>query len=880
MLSWLRTLWRGLLRRDDRERDLGDELRSHLDHRVADLVSGGLSPDDAERQARIELGSAESYKEQCRASHGLRWPDELGQDLRYAMRTMAKSPAFTIVAIASLALGLGANAVVFGVANALLLRPLPIDEPERIFSVQRGRNTMHSFPNYRDIRDRNSTFTELAATRMCHMGLGEPDGAELVWGYLVSGNYFQMLRIAPALGRFFDPQDDSAVGASPYAVLNHRTWQTRFDSDPQIVGTTIRLNTHPYTVVGVAPEGFQGTEHFYWPEIWVPMAMQPQIEGRSWLENRGTTNSSIVGRLKPGVTPQRAEADLNVIAESIKREHPAWNSNLSFNLTLPGLHGDVLRAPLRAFAAGVMALAGLVLLAACANLASLLGARTSDRLREIAIRTAVGAGRARIIRQLLTEAMVLALAGGLCGWGLAVALLGALSNFRLPLGFPIRFDLQADVNVFAFVAAVSLVTGVLVGLAPVRGALQTQLRDALAAGRGSSDGGRRRPKRDLLLVLQVAACCVVVTAGMVALQGLNSAVSADLGFEPDGVAIAGFDLALAGYSPAAGAAFQERALQAARNLPGVTEAAYSNSTPLSLDQNTYTVLPEDTVDLQRGRGIGAASYQLSPGALSTLGIKLLAGRDFTQHDDAEAPPIAIVNQTFVQRVLKEGDPIGQRFHLGRSRNLAEVVGVVGLGKHQFLAEAPMPAVFWPARQRYNSSTVVLVRSNRSEQEVASELQAALMALDQALPLIGVGGLRQMIGFQLLPARAATISLGAFGVLAVMLVVTGIYGLASYAVSRRMREVGIRTAIGASRTQVLTFVLGWTAVLVASGAVVGLALGYAASQALGRVVYHASGDDPVLFAAAALTIVVTAMVSASAPAWRALTVHPALVLRED
>ena len=880
MLSHLRALWKGLWRRTDWERDLNDELRSHLEHRVDDLVSKGMSIPKAKRQARIELGSSESYKEQCRASHGLRWPDELHQDLRYAVRAMIKSPAFTLVAVASLALGLGANTVVFGVLSALLLRPLPVEDPERLFAIQNRRNSTHSIPNYRDIRDRNSTFREIAAARITHMGLGEPDGAELVWGYLVSGSYFQMLGIQPALGRFFGPDEDRVVGASPYAVLSHRTWERRFQSDREIVGKTIRLNTHPYTVLGVAPEDFHGTELLYWPEIWVPITMQPQIEGRSWLEDRSSTNSAILGRLKPGVTPEQAVADLRVIAESIKREHPAGNARLSYNLAAPGLFGDALRTPIRAFAGGVMALAGLVLLAACANLASLLTARTSDRLREIAIRTAVGAGRGRIIRQLLTEAMVLALAGGLAGWGVGVALLQALSHLRAPLGLPIGFDVQADAGVFAFIAVVSLATGVVVGLAPVRGALRTQPRDALSAGSGGSDGRRGWPRRDLLLVLQVAACCVLVTASLVAFEGLSSAVSADIGFEPDGVAAVNFDLALAGYEPEAGRAFRERALEAAASLPGVSQAAYSSRTPLSPDQSTTTVLPVDTVDLKRGQGHGASVYEISPGALSILGIPLHSGRDFTVHDDRGTPRIAIVNQTFVERVLREGEPLGQRFYHGRGGTLVEVVGVVGAGKHGFLAEDPQPAVFWPAGQRYNSSTVILAKSNRPEAEVARELQAMLVGTDENLPLFGVGGLRQMLAFQLIPAHVASVALGAFGVLAVMLVVTGIYGLASYAVSRRMREIGIRTAIGASRTQVLKCVLGRTALLVVAGTATGLALGLIASEALGRVVYHASAGDPFLIASAALTVAVTALLSAAAPAWRALTVHPSLVLRED
>ena len=880
MLGTVKNLWRAVSRRGAWERDLDAELRSHLEHRVADLVARGTPPETAERQARVELGSAESYKEECRSAYGLRWLDRLSQDVRYAVRTAIRNPGFTFVAITSLTLGLGANAVVFGVLDALVLRPLAIEDPERFVFVQRNGGSTSSFPNYLTLRDRNRGFSELVACRATHMGLGEPEGARRVWGYLVSGNYFEALGVQPALGRFFGPDEDREPGASPYAVLSYGTWQGRFGGDPQIVGSVIQINTHPYTVLGVAPKGFRGAELFYWPEVWVPMTMQPQIEGWSWLESRSTTNTWIYGRLRPGVSSAQAEEDLNRIAESIRSEHPQWNRNLRFDLAQPGLVGDALRAPIRAFSLGVMVLAGLVLLAACANLAILLGARTADRSREIAIRVAVGAGRGRVVRQLLTESVLLALAGGVAGWAAAVLLLGLLSQLRAPLGFPVRFDVQADVTTFAFVTALSLAATALFGIAPIRRALSTAPRDAFSGAAGGSGASRRWAARDALLVLQAAVCCVLVIASMVAIRGLAGAVETDIGFESDGVAVVGFSLTLADYRSEDERRFQHRALEAAEALPGVVSAAYASSTPLSIDQSSTTVFPDGVADPATAKGVGSSYYSISPGFLSTLRIRLLMGRDITWRDSADAPRVAIVNQAFARAVLRDGDPIGQRFYHGRGGDRVEVVGVVEDGKYVYLAETPRPAVYWPIEQVPKATTVVLARTSRPEAETARELREAMTRLDGALPLYSVGSLRQMLGFQLFPARAATAALGAFGVLAMMLVVTGVYGLAAYAVSRRKREIGIRTAIGAQPRQILQFVFGRTAAMICVGTGLGLVAGLAAGEALSSVVYHASASDVPLLVAATLTMLAAGLVSVAAPARRALELRPAAMLRQD
>lgn len=880
MFARLRSTWRALRHRIEWERDLEEELRWHVERRAEELRRAGLARGEAERRARLELGARESYKEQCREAHGLRWPDELLQDLRYASRVLRRSPGFTVVAVLSLALGIGANTVVFSVVNALVLKPLPVSSPNELHFVQANNYPSHSFPNYRDLRDRNTTFSGLVAYRIAPMGLQAGDAARRVWGYLATGNYFDMLGVRPVLGRFFHPEDDRQPGASPFAVLSYTCWQNRFAADPQIVGKTIRINSLPYTVLGVAPGGFHGTELFYWPEIWVPMMMQPQIESFSWLEARGTFNSWVIGRLKPGVTPQQAEANLNAIAAALAKEYPANNEGLKLKLAKPGLVGDVMRAPTEAFMGGVMALAGLVLLGACANLASLLAARASDRHHELAIRVSIGAGRGRIVRQLLTEALLLSVAGGVAGCGLAVALLRLLSQWRAPLDFPVRFEVDPDGRVFAFALAASLVTGILFGIAPARQAWSADPHQALKGIPLGGAGGRRWAFRDFLLAAQVALCCVLVTACFVSLRGLARALATPLGFEPRGVSVVGFDLGLAGYSGQEGKSFQRRALEAVALLPGVTAAAYASSLPLSINQSSTTVFPEEAADFRRVKGKQTTYYDVSPGYFRALGTRLLAGRDFTWHDDGKAPGVAIVNETFARQALGKPDAVGRRFRYGRGRPLVEVIGVVEGGKYETLIEQPRPAIFRPASQSYNADTVLIVRSSLPESEVAMQMRQAVAGLDSRLPLHGVGSVTQMLGLAFFPARAASIALSAFGVLAVMLAITGIYGLATYAISRRVREIGIRVAVGARPWQVLRFVLGRTALLVAIGSCLGLALGLATGRVLSSVVYQASSRDPLVLAAVSLTMALIGFGASCGPARRALSIDPLRALRHE
>ncbi|MCA1559353.1 MAG: ABC transporter permease [Acidobacteria bacterium] len=588
-----RRVWstaRAVFGRTRLEREMAEELRFHLAERADALTAAGVPPAEAARRARIELGALERLKEECRDSRGLRPFEDLRGDLAYAFRMLRRSPGFAAVAVTSLALGIGANALVFSIVNAVVLRPLPIDAPERVFVVQTvSGQPGQSYPNYVDLRDRNTTFEGLAGYRIAPMTVESAAGTTRTWGYLATGNYFDVLGVEPLLGRFFLQDDDRRPGESPLAVLSYDEWQARFGGDAAVVGTTIRINRLPYTVIGVAPRGFHGSELFYRPAIWVPMTMQPQIEaGNPWLDRRQTFNTWIVGRLKSAVTPDQGAANLNAIAAGLVRDYPGINRGLKFKLAQPGLVGDTLRGPVRAFTLGVLGLASLVLLAACANLASLLTARASDRRREMAIRISLGAGRARLVRQLLTESMVLALAGGASGAGLAFLSARALSAWQAPIDLPVQFDVTLDLRVLLFAFVVSAAAGVLFGVAPARRASRTDPNAALKGGERGRLPWHRLAFRDVLVAIQVALCFVLVAACLLSLRGLQRALVMPLGFDPRGVAIAGFDVGLAGYTRAEGEVLQRRVREEVLRLPGVVAAAYANSIPLSLDQSTTT----------------------------------------------------------------------------------------------------------------------------------------------------------------------------------------------------------------------------------------------------------------------------------------------------
>lgn len=804
------------------------------------------------------------------------------QDVRYAFRQLYKSPAFVLTALLTLAIGIGANVVVFGVINGLLLDPLPLPNPEQIYTLQHRSSTdiNSSYPDYVDVRDRNVVFSGLAATRVMRIGLEASGSAQPVWGFEVSGNYFDVLSVRPLLGRFLSASDEQGDHASDSAVLSYACWKSRFDGDPKIVGTTVRINKHPYTIIGVAPAAFHGTEKFYWPEVWLPILNEAQIEGYNWIRQRNDVNSWVVGRLKPGVSPVQAEANLINIAAQLAREHPDTDEHLAYRLSKPGFLGDSLGGPVQSFMFGVLLLAGLVLLAACTNLGGLLAARTSDRARELAIRVAIGSSRTRILRQLIVESVVIAVAGGLLALLLSEVLLRLISRWRPMADFPIQFLVEPDNKLYFFALLVSVGTGMIFGLMPARQVWRTDPNSALRSGSGTAIASRKFALRDILLGAQIAVCCLLVTACLVSLRGLRRAVTMPLGFNPQGANLANFDLHLADYSDAQVPVMQRRLLESAVHLPGVTSAAIGNSTPLALDQSNTSVFDEATTDFRAStQKFLAIYYQVSPGYFSTAGIRMLTGRDFTWHDDKGAPKVAIVNGIFARNLFGTNNAVGRRF---RSHGSApwEIVGVVEDGKYETLTEDPKPVIFYSILQQPNTSTTLVVRSSLPPSEMVPAIHEAINQVDRSIPMFTLSSWQDALGIMIFPAIAATVALSVFGALAVLLAITGLFGLASYTVSKRLRELGIRIALGAQQKQVLRAALARTVLLLTLGSIAGLLLGVAASRVLASIVYHASASDPLVLLGVLVTMLVIGLVSASLPARRALAIHPMDLLREE
>jgi len=863
------------------DRDIADELQSHLELRIESNIGSGMSPEEARREALLRFGNLTSTRERVAASDTTLGLAGLARDIRYASRQLRRSPGFALTAILTLALGIGANVIVFGVLNAMILHPLNIPEPDRLVELANSRagDDNQSYPDFLDYQSRNSTFTDMAAYRMGAVGLSSQGSAQVTWNFEVSTNYFDMLGIRPQAGRFFHANDDHGPNSAPYIVLTDAFWHNRFNADPSIIGTTVDLNKHPYTVLGVAPKGFHGTELFFWPEFWMPIVNEEQVEGYNFLTKRSSHGIFVIGRLKPGVTTHQAQDNLNSVARQMKRENPTTDDTLFARLVKPGLIGDTLAGPAKTFLAALMGLALLVLTAACINLAGIFAARSADRSRELAIRLSIGSSRWRILRQLLTEAVLVSLAGGLLGTLIAVAMLRVLSHWQPISEYPIHVTVAADANTYILALLLSIAAGVLPGLLPARQVWRTRVIDALKSGPTSARVLRRITLRDLLLGIQIALCALLVTASLVAVRGMNRSLHAPFGFNPDGVMIAKSDLHMAGYSNDSAMPLQRRMIDAASQIPGVVGVGIINAMPLSGGGSNWSVYRDGSADLRPSNSVMSPhAYLISPGYLKAAGTKLLSGRDFTWNDGPGKPHVAFINSTFAHMMFGDRPAVGLHFLAG-DKTRYEVVGVVENGKYEMLTEGESPAMFFPMAQSPDASTNLVVRSNLSPADIASALNRTLTGIDSSLPF-DLRNWNDRLSLVLFPARIATASLGVMGLLAAMLAITGIFGMAAYTVSRRLRELGIRVALGALRRQVITAALARPFLVLIGGSFAGLALGVLASRLLAALVYEASPRDPLVLLAAVFSMILIGLIATWIPARRALTINPAQLLRED
>lgn len=813
------------------------------------------------------------------------------RNVRYAVRALAKSPGFTIGAVLALALGIGANTAIFSLVDAALFRPLPVDRPRelvRLLSSDKKHQNLsnHSYPVYTDYRDQASAFAGLAAyadAEPAHLstGLGKP---ERVISALVTGNYFRVLGVRPALGRLLADEDDRARGGHPVVVLSHSTWRQRFGADGSAIGRVIRINGHPFTIVGVAPRGFTGVGLTSVPELWMPIAMVQQVSP-VLAENVWTRRLSwldIVGRLKPNVTIARAQAELDTIATrraaTPEGRFDPWGVVRPASAAALDPYGDENAQAHTSWV--LLAVVGLVLLIACANASGLLLVRAERRQREVAIRLAIGASRGDVVRQLLVESVLLAALGAAAGvlvaaWAIDLI---ELSDF---LAAAESASPLLDWRVLTFTTTVALAVGVLFGLAPALRASRTDLVPALKSETPVFTlRARRVSVRHLFVVAQVGLSVVLLTGTGLLLRTLWKASAVNPGFDPDNAIVASVDLARQGYSEAAGPAVFDRLLARVRVLPAVRSAALGRSVPIVQSGMRVTVEPEGFQSTD-GKPLNVDYNVVTPAYFQSLGIPLLRGRDFADHDRATSAPVAIVNDTFARRFWPNQDPIGKRVGgLGPGDAEADIVGIVRTAKYRSLREPATSVVYVPLTQAYLPRMTILLRTRGEPRAVLPALVSAVEEIDKDLPLFGVRTLRDQMGIALAQERTLARLFGAFALLALVLAATGLYSVVAYTTELRTREFGIRMALGAQPGDVRRLVLGQGVALSMVGLVVGLAASAPLTRFVDRLLFGVTPLDAASFTGACGALLVSCLAAAHLPARRATHIDPAAALRAE
>jgi predicted permease len=877
-MNWLRQLFQ----RRRIYNDFAEEIQQHLAEKVEALMAEGMSRKDAEYAAKREFGNVARIEES--GHEPWMWPrlESILADIKFAFRKLRHSPGFALTAILTLAVGIGANIVVFSVLNGMLLRPVNVPHPQNLFEVGVGRDGDggQSWPDYLDLRDRNRSFTGMAMWKLIQVGISIDKSVSESWGNATSGNYFDLLGLQPVLGRFFHASDEHGRGSAPYIVLGYDYWRRRFAANPHVIGSTVLLNQHPFTVIGVAPQDFHGASYFFRSDYWIPMVNAEQVTGWDDFDWRDHRDLTLLGRLKAGVTPQQATGDLNALTAQMAKHDPR-DQGLVVRVRRPGPAGDS-NSPMKTTLLCVTLLAALVLLAACANLAGIFAARAADRSSELAIRLAIGASRWTVVRQLLTEAVLLSLIGGVVGTFVARVLLGMLAHWRLG-DLPTNFLIAPDLRVYLLAILLSIASGIVFGILPARQVWSTDVVQAIKNSYVSAVSFRRFAVRDALLLIQVAVCTLLVTSALVAVLGMARALRVSLGIQPRGVTLAQVDLKIAGVPDAQSRLVQKRLLDAAAALPGVTAAATSDYAPFT-GATGWAVYSWDTTQLLLSHAaFDAINYSVSPGYFQVAGTRLLSGRDFTPNDKLGSPVVAIVNETFARGLFHTTHVVGKRFKLFDPAGF-EIIGVVEDGKYTSATEPAIPAVFIAYAQgigQYvvSSPITILVRSPLPQDQVIRELHRALSQVVTTAP-ISIEPWSDPIDRSMMPIRTATIVLAVLGLMAALLAITGIFGMAAYSVSRRAKEQGIRIALGARRFQVMRAMLARPVLILLSGSCIGLIGGVLAAGILAHLISFASTRDPLVLSGVVLTMMLLGIVGTWIPARRALNIDPASLLRES
>ncbi len=826
----------------------------------------------------------------------------LWQDVSYSLRTLLKNPGFAAVVVLTLALGIGANTAVFSVVNALLFKPMPVDRPEQLAALYITETDSQfpdsfSYPDYVDYRDRNQAFSDLVGHSGTTLSLAEGNKSagtqpELIWGEVVTGNYFTGLGVRPATGRVFTQDDDRRLGAHPVTVLSYAFWQRRFGGDPSVIGRVLKLNGHDFTVIGVATYGFSGTRFLgFIPDAWVPLMMHAQVMrgSENWLNQRDYRFLNVNGRMKPGVTISQAAAGMNLLARQIEQAYPQFNRNTQIKI-MPGGHktqplpgGDNILTYLSAMLMGVVSLA---LLIACANVANLMLAKATARRREIAIRLALGASRWRLIRQVLIESLMLSILGG----GLGLLLAWWFTDLFKDAGPQLEFatvnpdyDLAMDHRILIFTLVISVATGVIFGLLPAMQASKPDLVPTLKGEEASVGRGLRRfSLRNLLVVAQVTLSLMLLVSAGLFVRSARNLQHINPGFDTKNLLIASVDLDVQGYNAERGQRFYKQVVERIEQLPGVQSATVAAPLPLDTSSNSTQLQVEGYVPRSADERIQALYTTAGPKYFQTMGTPLVQGREFDERDKEGSLRVVIVNETMAERYWPGQNPIGKRIRFDSANSpYLEVIGVAKDGKYITLGEATLPYMFLPMLQNYGGSNVrIVIRSQNDPAALVSSLRHEVRGLDETLPVFGVKTIEQFMERPMWGTDKVAGYLSGLGLLALLMAAMGLYGVMSYAVARRTREIGVRIALGARGSDVVRLIVKQGMALVAIGVVIGVAASFALTRLLSSMLYGMDSADPWTFAGIAALLSAASLLACYLPARRAAGVDPMVVLRYE
>jgi putative ABC transport system permease protein len=891
-------IWmRDLFHVEQSENELDSELRFDLEQRIDANIRAGMTRKNAELNARSEFGSVALAKEECRDERGTQFFQQTWQDVRFGLRMLRKSPGFTTTAILTLALGIGANTAIFSMMNTVLLQSLPVRNPSELVMIssmvpKSGENDSFSYPMYQDIRDHNDAFAGVLAVGGAQMNVSYSGESDRVSGRLVSGNYFDVLGVHPWIGRLFTQDDDRTPGANSVAVLSYGFWERRFGKDPSLIGKTMLINGHVMTVIGVSPPGFYGTDLDRAPDLFVPLMMTPVFNPlpANRLQSRSHWWITLMARRKPGVSLAQAQASLEVLYQQLLKidvqelppDASEYNRKQFFSRTIqlaPGNQGgahlqQVMAQPLLM----LFAVTGIVLLILCANLANLLLARASARGQETAVRLALGAGRFRLLRQWLTESLLISVLGGVAGIFIAMWVNAALIGF-IPEDFRSNLNSPLGWRVFAFTLAVSVLVGAVVGLAPALRASRNSVPLVLRGESRNSAGRKLLSLRGILIVLQVALSLPLLIGAGLFLHSLENLRGMDTGFTRDHVLLASVNPMVSGYSPEATRNFYNQLLAQVRALPGVQAASVSTESPISGSWDIDGVVVEG-YQPREGERMGCQNADVSTDFFRTLGIPFVAGRDFSDKDKTGAPKVTIINETMAHYFFGNSNPIGRKIGTDKIPDI-EIVGVVRDAKYSQLREEKRRHFYIPMMQQPRLfETTLHVRAPGDPAALAEMVRAQVKSLDSQLPLYDVKTLAAQIDESIVTERLITWLSTIFGLLATLLAAVGLYGVVAFSVTRRTREIGVRIALGAMPGDVLWLFLKQMAVLVGAGVIIGVGCALAATRLLNTMLYNVKPADPLAFIAAGMVLIATATLAAYLPARRATHVDPITALRYE